>query len=178
MAMLCIALFLIFSSTSVYAQLFCTNNSNYPVWVAVGYNYMPNNPDEIGANVNNVWVTESWIMLKVGETAQLSTHIGYDHTYGTKTNFYYYAYQPTPNGKIWAGNRQLLIDINPPEVDPHVFKTRILFANRIDLYQDRPSLQYAKFRMVPLENPGYYTVVLEQDDPDDGMYYPVMHGDE
>ncbi len=157
--------FVLFSQF-IQAQLFCTNESEAPVWLAVAYNQVT----KIGMDattVEDIWVTEGWIYLDVGYTAQISTHLGFDKTEGMKSNFFYYAYQPVDGGKEWRGNRKFLVDIEPENVDPFTFKTKILFANMPEKYSHRKSIQYMPFKVATNMNFGYYTIVLKQDDEDE-----------
>lgn len=157
------AIFILFFSLPTYAQLFCTNESANPVWLAVAYSQIKKT-NSLDTSPEEVWLSEGWIYLKVGQTAQLTTHIGFDRIEGNKTNFYYYAYQPVEGGKEWRGNRKFLVDVDPEEVDPFLFKTKILYANMPEKYRHRKSVQFKPFKMATNITQGFYTIVLKQDD--------------
>ncbi|OWY24765.1 hypothetical protein C7N43_14905 [Sphingobacteriales bacterium UPWRP_1] len=163
----------LFSATNLKAQLYCTNLSDAPVWLAIAYNYVPDATDvEISAAETDRWITEGWVYLDVGQTAQLSTHIGFSREYGIKTNFFYYAYQP--GGREWRGARKFLIDANPADVDPHSFKSRIEYANQPERYNGYPTIRYAPFKGATEGKEGRFDIVLKQNDENDPMMNAEM----
>lgn len=147
------------------AQVFCTNETESPVWVAVAYNQVP--AGQLYAD-GNMWVTEGWVYVQPNETIRLTTHLAYSKEYGMITNIFYYAYQDVPEGREWTGPRKFLIEATPKESRTlNTYDFRIEHANRRDYYKDNPNFQFGQFKGATLGQEEQYHIVLRQNDTND-----------
>lgn len=161
--LLCLFILISYSSTCK-AQLFCTNQTQQDVWLAIAYNHLA---EEAKNASENRWVTEGWIYVAPHDTLQLTSHMGYKRGDGVKTLFFYNAYQP--NGREWTGPRKFLVDPNPANVEPNKFDFKIEFANKADLYENQPQLKYVQFKAASYygDEHGQYLITLRNDDEND-----------
>lgn len=151
-------------NTNVYAQVYCRNETAKPVWLALVYNFVPPNIQMVSSG--DTWISEGWYYIAPSETIQLSSHIGYDRNIGTKTNFFYYAEQE--GGRMWFGARQYLIDNSAPKT-PDQLSFRIEKAQGKHYYNEVAQLQLMPFKGATNTRESHYTIVLRQDDKNEGF---------
>lgn len=140
------------------AQLFCTNATEQPVWVAVAFHQTNK---VAGVWTEGRWVTEGWLFLWPNETAQLSTHIGADASFGLAYEFYYFAYQPFAGGKQWGGDRNFLVELDPKAtVNHYKMDFHINESDKLKAFSEYPFLFPLSFRYATGLRSGSYTIVL------------------
>lgn len=164
-------IFLLLANVSVKAQVFCTNQTEKGVWIAVAYNYLQ---DATWEWKRDTWRSEGWLYVLPKDTVQLTTHLGIDKEKGVITNVFYYAYQP--DGRKWEGNRKFLADVYPPNVSPDKYSYLIDDANHVRDEQTNPNIQVLLFKAgTNAYQKGTFLITLRQTDVNDP---PVHHGPE
>lgn len=159
--------FLIISSlltNQINAQVYCRNETDKPVWLALAYNFVPN--DIVMVSTGDIWISEGWFYIPPQGIVQLTTHIGYSREYGTKTNFFYYAEQV--NGRDWYGARSYLVDYKA-ERSTTQLAFKIEKAQNSFTYKDVPQLRMMPFKGATNTREAQYTIVLRPDDPNEGF---------
>jgi len=152
-----------------YAQLYCTNQTDLPVWVSVAYNYI----DMKQADPKDTWVVEGWLYVEPRDTIVLSEHLGYDGESETiKTNFFYHAYQDAPNGRSWEGIRKFMCDTEPP-TNREEFEFRIPRAHKEAIQFKNPTYKWYLFKAGVLGRDNKPAIVtLKQNDVNDTIEGP------
>ena len=142
------------------AQLFCTNTTSKPVWIAIAYHYTPRY-EQTWEEGN--WVSDGWFYITPGNTIQLHSYIGVNATLGLAFDFYYFAFQP--NAKEWRGDRNFLTDINPnKKISPNLLDFRIYHADNIEAYPENSNYVPFDFRFATGQRSGAYTIILKEND--------------
>ena len=158
-----ITLFVLFTSLSVKAQVFCTNQTEKGAWIAVAYNYLKD-PDWEWKR--DTWRSEGWLYIQPYDTIQLTTHLGLDREKGVITNVFYYAYQP--DGRTWSGSRKFLVDVYPSNISPDKYSYQIDDANHIRDDQTNPNIQVLLFKAgTNAHQKGKFLITLRQTDAND-----------
>jgi len=164
--LLCGFLLLGAATNHSHAQLYCTNQTNAPVWIAIAYNYIDWTPGM--GDVKDTWVTESWLYIEPGDSAVLSSHMGYDRELGSKTNFFYHAFQDVPGGRTWEGIRKFMLDTTPPNPRKKgEFDLRISRAHKEAIRAKNPSYKWHLFKAGTLGTKQSHIIVLRQNDIND-----------
>ncbi|OWY19659.1 hypothetical protein C7N43_11760 [Sphingobacteriales bacterium UPWRP_1] len=144
------------------AQLYCTNATALPVWIAVAYHETPKIQGEWQPGR---WVAEGWLLVMPDDTIQLTTHIGASAQFGLAYEFYYFAYQIGPNGKMWTGQRSFLVELDEKkEVKPYSIDFHINNADNAEAYPEYPFLVPFQFRYATGQRSGSYLITLRQYD--------------
>ncbi len=159
-----ILILLLANTTTGFAQLYAHNNTAKNVWLSIVYNYVPPTVQDVSAG--DTWVSEGWFFLPPGATIQLTTHLGTNGDYGTKTNFFYYAFQE--GGRDWFGARAFLVDTKAAYLKDQL-SFRIEKANSKPTYANVPNLQMMPFKLGVLGLHGHHTLELEQSTPNDEL---------
>lgn len=151
-------LLLILNCQKVAAQLFCTNATDQPVWVAVAF-HQTNKVNDVW--MQGRWVTEGWLFLWPKDTVQLSTHIGAHANFGLAYEFYYFAYQPVKGGKQWSGDRNFLVELDPKASISHdKMDFHINESDKLNAFPEYPFLVPLSFKYATGQRSGTYTLVL------------------
>lgn len=160
-----IAILLVLCFTSFQkatAQLYCTNTTNVPVWIAVAYHETPKTD---GVWQPGRWVTEGWLLIMPLDTIQLTTHIGASAQFGLAYEFYYFAYQIGPNGKMWTDHRSFLVELDEKKkVEPYRIDFHINNSDNLSAYPEYPFLVPFQFRYATGQRFGSYLITLRQND--------------
>lgn len=154
------------TTTSLFAQLYCHNNTEKDVWISIAYNYVPK--EVVDVSTGDTWVSEGWFFVAPGATVQLTTHLGTNSQYGTKTNFYYYAFQEGKDGRDWFGSHAFLVDNKAPYLKDQL-SFRIEKANSKPTYANVPNLQMMPFKLGVLGLHGQHVLELDKDTPNDEL---------
>jgi len=155
---LCLLFFTPFQKAT--AQLYCTNATNVPVWIAVAYHETPKTG---GVWQPGRWISEGWLLIMPRDTMQLTTHIGASAEFGLAYEFYYFAYQIGPNGKMWTGQRNFLVELDEKKtVKPYSIDFHINNADNLQAYPEYPVLVPFQFRYATGQRSGAYLITLTQ----------------
>lgn len=158
------------SSQALWAQLYCRNNTNQELWVAVAYSYVPADAPGMSISGQDDWISEGWYSIPPKGTVQLTSHIGYDPVLGSKTNFYYYAMHQ--GGREYSGGRFYLID-NAAPFTPNKLSFRIEKAsNKNDYHPNVSNLHMRAFIPATVQESGEFIIEVNGDEINDE---PIIH---